>query len=74
MEYIENVSDQLDGFSEEVAGIIGTLMREYGYTFEQSSRIVEIAVKDIESDILHHLFMEIHKIIECGITVNTTEI
>ncbi len=30
MEYIENVSDQLDGYSEEMAGIIGTLMREYG--------------------------------------------
>ena len=69
MEYIENVSDQLDGYSEEVAGIIGTLMREYGYTFEQSAKIVEIAVKDIESDVLHNIVREIHKIIECGLTV-----
>ena len=39
------------------------------YAFEQSAKIVEIAVKDIESDVLHNFVREIHKIIECGLTV-----
>lgn len=51
MSEIENVSDQLSGFAEEVARCVKDI-EKLGFTKDQAIKITEIACKDIMNDVL----------------------
>ena len=52
MSEINNITDQIEGFADEVVGVIRRIEKQ-GFTTEQSIRIVELAIKDMEVEVLH---------------------
>ena len=52
--YISNVSDQLEGFSEQVATCVKHIEEYYRVTTNEAIRIVEIATKSIQCDNVWH--------------------
>lgn len=52
MNDIENISDQLDGYMEDVYKIIEKFKQGRGLTRAEAIEIAKIAVKDIKVDIL----------------------
>ena len=53
MSEIENLTDQLEGFTWEVLDVIKKIESE-GFTKDQAIKIVELGIKDIEAEIMHH--------------------
>lgn len=66
MARIENISDQLGPFSQEVAGIVRQLILDNYLATDQAIKVVEIAVIDMMVDVLHHIAEE-------GLTIHTEE-
>lgn len=58
---IENVSDEVGHFIKDIKSFIKELMEE-GYTFEQASKIIELAIKDINNDVLWRKLKELSKL------------
>lgn len=52
MSEINNITDQIGGFASEVAEAIKSVEKQ-GFTIEQSIKIVELAIKDMEVEVLH---------------------
>lgn len=52
MSEINNITDQIMGFSEEVVKTIESIEKR-GFTRDQSIKIVELAIKDMEVEVLH---------------------
>lgn len=55
MNRIENLSDQLGAYAQEVARAVIDIRDNYGFTTKESLQIINIAIKDMEVDILHHI-------------------
>lgn len=53
MSEIENLTDQLEGFTWEILDIIKKVEAE-GFTKDQAIKIVELGIKDIEAETMHH--------------------
>nr|DAF73230.1 MAG TPA: hypothetical protein [Caudoviricetes sp.] len=49
---IENITDQLEGFTQEVESVVSDLVRS-GYTIDQAIAIVKIGVEDIKAETMH---------------------
>lgn len=52
MSEINNITDQIVGFALEVVQTIESI-EEQGFTREQSIKIAELAIKDMEVEVLH---------------------
>lgn len=52
MSEINNITDQIMGFSEEVVKTIASIEKQ-GFTRDQSIKIAELAIKDMEVEVLH---------------------
>lgn len=55
MNQIEHISDQLELFANEVAHIIKNVQSAHDLTFDEAARVVEIATRDMQCDVLHHM-------------------
>lgn len=66
MARIENISDQLGSFSQEVAGIVRQLILDNYLATDQAIKVVEIAAMDMMVDVLHHIAEE-------GLMIHTEE-
>ena len=60
---IENITDQLKGFTEEVESVVSNLV-ESGYTIDQAIAIVKIGVEDIKAETMHQLNHRIYAFIK----------
>lgn len=52
MSEIENVSDQIYAFAQEVESAISDLMKERKLTFEQAAKCVELGQQSMHNDVL----------------------
>lgn len=55
---IENASEEVEYFIKDIKNKIKELMKE-GYTFEEASKIIELAIKDINNDVLWRKLKEL---------------
>ena len=53
-ECIANLSDQLEGYAQEVALTVEKVSEQYGVTQGFAMRIVEAAINDMMMDVNHH--------------------
>lgn len=53
-ECIANLSNQLEAYSQEVAGIVDKISCQYGTSKEFAMCIVEAAINDMMMDVSHH--------------------
>lgn len=53
-ECIENLSDQLEGYAQEVATTVKKISKQYDVTESFAMRITEAAINDMMMDIKHH--------------------
>lgn len=60
---IENITDQLLGFTEEVEEVVRKFVR-LGYTKDQAIKIVELGIEDIKAEVEHQRNKRIDKLIE----------
>ena len=68
---IENITDQLLGFTQEVRYVIEYIKKE-GYTTEEAIKIVELGVKDIEVETKHQFNRQMENFINVlnSLTIN----
>lgn len=52
---IEHLSDQLEGYSNEVYIVVKNMQRRHDLSFDDAMRIVELATRDMLVDTVHHL-------------------
>lgn len=50
---IENITDQLLGFTEEVANVV-EVIESKGFSREHALKIVELGIEDIKAEVEHH--------------------
>ena len=60
---IENISDQILPYSEEVANAIDSLWKNHKFTFDQAMKIVALGIENMRTDTFYHL-------VEEGITIH----
>lgn len=60
---IENLTDRLKGFTEEVEAEVRNLVN-CGYSINQAIEIVKIGVEDIKAETMHHLNKKLHALVE----------
>ena len=60
---IENITDQLLGFTEEVEEAVSR-MKEKGYSVDQAIKIVELGIRDIEAEVKYHKNKRLERIAE----------
>lgn len=53
---IENVTDQLDIYVEDVLSAIDTVMSTEKYTIDQAIKIVEVGAVSMKTEVLHHMY------------------
>lgn len=57
--YIENLSDQVVGYSEEIANAIEDISKRYDVSKEFALLIVQTAIEDMKMDVEHHKHAQI---------------
>lgn len=60
---IENITDQLLGFTEEVEEAVRKFTR-LGYTKDQAIKLVELGIEDIKAEVEHQRNKRIDKLTE----------
>lgn len=58
---IENITDQINGFSEEIVSVVKSIMERYDLTWEQAIQAVKVGSSNILAETLHH---ELHDMAE----------
>lgn len=51
---IENITDQLKGYVDEVRAIVQDLKKDHGFTTNEAIKIVDIGVRNMECEVHHH--------------------
>lgn len=59
---IENVTDQMELYVHEVRNVIENLVKHYDYTIDQAIKIVELGIKDMSVEVVHHNGEDLHTI------------
>lgn len=63
---IENLSDQLSGYAEEVASAAQKISTKYNLSIDQAIKCVEIATNDMKVDVLHSIEGHLDNCIDDG--------
>lgn len=63
MSEINNITDQIQGFTEEVVEAIKGVESQ-GFTREEAIKIVELGIKDMEVEVYHHKNKKLESISE----------
>lgn len=61
---IENISDQLGAYMEEVETEVSKLVKQRNISYAEALKIAEIATRDIQADAIHHINMKLEDISE----------
>ena len=51
---IENITDQLKGYVDEVRAIVQHLKKDYEFTTDEAIKIVDIGVRNMECEVHYH--------------------
>lgn len=70
---IENISDQLGAYMEEVETEVSKLAKQRKISYADALKIAEIATRDIQSDAVHHIGMRLEEISESIADINIGE-
>lgn len=66
---IKNISDQLEGYAEEIMDIANRLQKKYDLSQTMVFLLLELAVKDQQSDVFHHIEEAMSNIFDNGLPV-----
>lgn len=61
---ITNITDQIEGFAQEVASTVENIMAQYNLDWEQAMKVVSTGVFDMMTEVLHHELYELSSKLE----------
>lgn len=59
---IENITDQLEGFSQEVASVIKKIQKQYDLTWNEAKEVVQLGIEDMRTEVFHNSLHNLHRI------------